>query len=69
MKLNYQVEIQDHNHVQVQSQKKENLPKCQWDLKFGQVHVSVLKLNLDFQNDKESWVISIRFGIVELVKG
>ena len=55
VELNYQVEVQDHIHAQVQFQEKDNLPKCQWDfqhLKFGQVQMGVLKLNLGFQNDK-----------------
>jgi len=29
VELNYQVKIQDHIHSQVQSQEKDNLPKCQ----------------------------------------
>ena len=58
MKLNYQVEIQDHIHAQVQSQEKDNLPKCQWDLKFGQVQMGMLKLNLGFQNDKSTGSIN-----------
>ena len=52
-KLNHQVEVQDH--VQVQFQEKENLPNRQWDLNFGQVHVIVLKLNLDIQDYMTLW--------------
>ena len=52
MKLNYQAKVQDHIHVQVQFSEKDNLPICQWDLKFRQVQMGVLKLNLGFQNDK-----------------
>ena len=52
VELNYKVEVQNHIHSQVQFQEKDNLPKCQWNLKFGQVQRGVLKLNLDFQNDK-----------------
>jgi len=55
VKLNYQVEVQDHIHAQVQSQEKDNLPKCQWDfqhLRFGQVQMGGLKLNLGFKNNK-----------------
>ena len=54
MELNYQVEIQDHIHVQVQFQEIDNLPKCQWDFQkseFSQVQMGVLKLNLSFQNN------------------
>ena len=28
VELNYQVEVQDHNHSQVQFQKRDSLPKC-----------------------------------------
>ena len=54
MKLNYQVEIQDHIHTQVQFQEKNNLPKYQCDpqnLEFGQVQMCMMKLNLGFQNN------------------
>ena len=51
---NYQVELQDHIHAQVQIQERDNLPKCQYgsqNLEFGQVQMGVLKLNLGFQNN------------------
>ena len=56
MKLNYQVEVQNHIHAQVQFQEKDNLPKCQQDLKFGQVQMGGLKLNLGFQNNMILWL-------------
>ena len=31
MELHYQVEVQDHINSQVQSQKRDNLLKCQYD--------------------------------------
>ena len=49
--MNYQLEVQDHIHAQVQSQKRDNLPTCQCDFQefdIGQVQLDVLKLNLDF---------------------
>ena len=54
LKLNYQVEVQDHIHAQVQFQEKDNLPKYQHDSQnfdVGQVQMGVLKLNLSFQNN------------------
>ena len=54
VELNYEVEVQDHIHSQVQSQKMDNLPKCQYGSQnsdFGQVQMGVLKLNLGFQNN------------------
>ena len=54
VKMNYQVEVQDHIHALVQFQQKDNLPKCQWDFQkseFGQVQMGVLKLNLGSQNN------------------
>ena len=53
-KLNYQFEVQDHIHVQIQFQKIDNLSKYQCDpQKFdvSQVQLNVLKLNLGFQNN------------------
>ena len=53
MKLNYQVEVQNHIHFQVQSHGRDNLPKCQYspqNFNFGQVQIGVLKLNIGFQN-------------------
>ena len=53
--MNCQVEVQDYIYAQVQFQEKDNLPNCQWDfqnLKFGQVQLGMLKLNLGFQNNK-----------------
>ena len=40
MELNYQDEVHDHMHSQVQSQERDNLPKCQCgsqNFDFGQV--------------------------------
>ena len=54
MKLNYQVEIQDQIHGQVQSQERDNLPTCQCgsqEFDVGQLQMDVLKLNLSFQNN------------------
>ena len=33
VELNYQDEVQDHIHSQVQFQERDNLPKCQSDLR------------------------------------
>ena len=49
MKLNYQVDI----HALFQFQERDNLSKCQCgsqNLKFGQVQMGMMKLNLGFQN-------------------
>ena len=53
MKLNYQVEVQDHIHAQVRFHEMDNLPECQCSSQnsdFCQVQMGVLKLNLGFQN-------------------
>ena len=55
VELNYQVEVQDHIHAQIQFQETDNLPKYQCGSQnsdFGQVQMGVLKLNLGFQNNK-----------------
>jgi len=57
VELNYQFEVQDHIHAEIQSQERVNLPKCQCcSQKFdaGQVQLDVLKLNLGFQNNMSS---------------
>ena len=54
VELNYQVEVHDHIHSQVQFQEMDNLPKYQFGFQnfdFGQVQMSMLKLNLDFYNN------------------
>jgi len=59
VELNYQVEVHDHIHSQVQFQEKDNLPNCQWDFQkseFGQVQMGGLKLNLSFQNNMILWL-------------
>jgi len=53
--LNYQVEFEDHIYSQVQSQKRDNLPTYQCGSQVfdvGQIQMGVLKLNLNFQNNK-----------------
>ena len=53
MELNYQVEVQDHIHAQLQFQERDNLPKYQCDfqnVEFGQVQMGVLKLSSWFPN-------------------
>jgi len=52
--LNYQVEVHDYIHSQVQFQERDNLPKYQCDflnLEFGQVQMGILKLDLGFDNN------------------
>jgi len=54
VELNYKVEVLDHIYSKIQSQKSDNLPKCQCDSqKFyvGQVQMGVVKLNLGLQNN------------------
>ena len=54
VKLNYQVEVHDHIHSNIQSQEKDSLPKYQCGfqiLDFSQVQMSMQKLNLGFQNN------------------
>ena len=54
MELNYQVEVQDHIHSQLQSQERDNLLKCQCgsqNFDFGQVQIGMMKLKLSFQNN------------------
>ena len=59
MELNYQVEVQDHIHTKVQFQKRDNLSKYQCgsqNLEFDQVQMGMMKLNLSFQKEYNSWV-------------
>jgi len=53
--LNYQVEVQDYIHAQVQFQERDNLSTCQCgfqEFDVGQLQMGVLKLNLGFKNNK-----------------
>jgi len=63
--MNYQFEIQDHIHTQVQFQKMDNLLKCQYgSQKFnvGQVQMGA-KLKSWFPKLHDSRSISIELGI------
>ena len=51
VELNYQVELQNHIHAQVQFQERDNLLKYQCgsqNVDFRQVQMDMMKLNLDF---------------------
>jgi len=52
VELNYQFDVQDHIHAQVQFQEMDNLPKyVSQNFDVGQVQMGMLKLSIGFQND------------------